>query len=107
MKPEGVLEKRRERHMVEINKRRNAHILRKDRTQHGFVDASSTNDFLERAMEFLEVKNMFGLETLTKEFLLAEPQPNIAVLIDCFLQEKDEAKVLMLLSLFNYLYSNC
>jgi len=55
----------------------------------------------------VEVKNLFGLETLTKEFLLTEPQPNITVLVDRLLQEQDESKVLVLLSILNYLYDQC
>jgi len=49
MKPEGVLEKRREKHLVEISKKRSARILSMDRSEHGFMD-SQTNGFLDRAM---------------------------------------------------------
>jgi|JI6StandDraft_1071083.scaffolds.fasta_scaffold09796_6 hypothetical protein len=72
MNPEGGLEKRRERHFVEISKKRSAMILSKDRSEHGFVD-SQTSAFIDRALQFIDDKNFFGLETLTKEFLLANP----------------------------------
>lgn len=55
-------------------------------------------------MELVEQKNLFALEVLTKEFLLTNSEPNLSVLLTRLLQEESEARMLLVLTLLNYLY---
>lgn len=87
MLPES--QKKKEKFLVEINRKRNAKLFRKTREEQSGYKFNETAEFLDRALAYTLNEYFEGLEALTAEFLRDNEYFDLGLLLDRTLSEPD------------------